>query len=549
MLGRRRFLASAARGIAGASLLGGIGGRVADASSRLAQPTMATPGFDLAGQPVYNVKDYGASGYKQDDARPALQQAIDACGKAGGGTVYVPPGEYTSGQLHMRSGVRLYVEAGATIFAALEGSQFDPPPKSALISGEDLHDIALEGRGTVDGQASYVWEPNDFQDFYIRPNQLQMEALGKPLLRSFPTGFRKESVYPRLVLLLRCQDVRIAGLKFIRSRSWTINPYACKRLVIDGVYVYSSAKEGVWADGIDPDGCQDVRIANSTIETGDDAIVLWSANIWGPALPTEDVTITNCRLSSASSALKFCDGNSNAVRRVTIDNVVINNSNRGLAFMVFDGGVVEDVVVSNVAIETRRFDWFWWGDGDPIHFNIKRRSEVDGTKRENEPPAGKIRNVSISNVIAHGAGTSAINGHPDSWLENIHLDNVRLFVSHDPAAAYETTRAAMVLRQARNFSMRDCEIRWGQPPAATWQSGLIAEDVDGLRLDTVSIAAAPASGAPVIELTNAQDVTLQSSTAKTIGLAGKNTREVHLFQTDAKVSLGPGVDNDVFTQR
>jgi polygalacturonase len=546
LLDRRRFLASAATGIAGASLLGGA---VVDASSRLTQPAIATPGLDLTGQPVYNVKDYGASGHKEDDARPALQQAIDACGGAGGGTVYVPPGEYTSGQLHMKSGVRLYVEAGATIFASLEGGQFDAPPKSALISGEDLHDIALEGRGTIDGQASYVWEPNDFQDFYIRPNQLQMEALGKLLLRSFPTGFRKETVYPRLVLLLRCQDVRIAGLKFIRSRSWTINPYACKRLVIDGVYVYSSAKEGVWADGIDPDGCQDVRIANSTIETGDDAIVLWSANIWGPALPTEDVTITNCRLSSASSALKFCDGNSNAVRRVTIDNVVINNSNRGLAFMVFDGGVVEDVVVSNVAIETRRFDWFWWGDGDPIHFNIKRRSEVDGTKRENEPPAGKIRNVSISNVIAHGAGTSAINGHPDSWLENVHLDNVRLFVSHDPAAPYETTRAAMALRQARNFSMRDCEIRWGQPPAATWQSGLTAEDVDGLRLDTVRVAAAPASGAPVIELTNAQDVTLQSSTAKTIGLAGKNTREVHLFQTDAKVSLGPGVNNDVFTQQ
>jgi hypothetical protein len=45
--------------------------------------------------------------------------------------------------------------------------------------------------------------------------------------------------------------------------------------------------------------------------------------------------------------------------------------------MVFDGGVVEDVVISDVVIETRRFDWFWWGDGDPIHFNIKRRSDVD----------------------------------------------------------------------------------------------------------------------------------------------------------------------------
>jgi len=62
-------------------------------------------------------------------------------------------------------------------------------------------------------------------------------------------------------------------LKLLRSRSWTINPYACKRLTIDGVYIYSSQKDGVWADGIDPDGCQDVHISNCTIETGDDAIV------------------------------------------------------------------------------------------------------------------------------------------------------------------------------------------------------------------------------------------------------------------------------------
>jgi polygalacturonase len=136
-----------------------------------------------------------------------------------------------------------------------------------------------------------------------------MEATRKPLMRPFPTGFPNETVYPRLVLLLRCVDVRITGLKFLRSRSWTINPYACKRLVIDGVSIYSSQKEGVWADGIDPDGCQDVRIANSTIETGDDAIVFYSTDNWGPVLPTENVTVTNCRLSSSSSAIKFCDGN------------------------------------------------------------------------------------------------------------------------------------------------------------------------------------------------------------------------------------------------
>jgi hypothetical protein len=455
----------------------------------------------LCAQPVFNVKDYGATGLKSDNARASLQQAIDACGKARGGTVYVGPGEYTTGQLHLRSGVRLYLEAGATLFASLDGSQFDSPSKAALIYGEDLHDIAIEGRGTMDGQSSYEWRPNgSFLDHYILENQRLMEATGKPLMRPFPHGFPDETIYPRMILLLRCSDVRITGLKFMRSRSWTINPYACKHLVIDGVYIYSSQKEGVWADGIDPDGCQDVRIANSTIETGDDALVFYSADIWGPALPAENITVTNCRLSSASSAIKFCDGNSNAIRRVNIDNVVITNSNRGIAFMVFDGGIVEDVVLSNLTIETRRFDWFWWGDGDPLHFNIKRRSEVDGVKRANEPPAGRIRNVIIQNVIAHGTGASVINGHPASWLEGVRLDNVKLFLSSDPHAAYEHTATALVVRQARGLRMSNVEINWEKPYSSTWRTGLSLEHLADAIIDHVEVHPAPDSKSQRIQL-------------------------------------------------
>jgi hypothetical protein len=458
----------------------------------------------LQAQPVFDAKEYGSTGIKSQDARPALQRAIDACGKAGGGTVYVGPGEYTTGQLHLRSGVRLYLEAGATLFASLDGAQFDPPPKSALLSGEDLHDIALEGRGTLDGQSSYEWRPNSITDFYILTNQRLMEATGKPLMRPFPHGFPGETVYPRMVLLLRCTDVRITGLKFIRSRSWTINPYACKRLLIDGVYIYSSQKEAVWADGIDPDGCQDVRIANSTVETGDDALVFYSADIWGPALPVENVTVTNCRLSSASSAIKFCDGNANAIRRVNIDNVVITNSNRGIAFMVFDGGVVEDVVISNLTIETRRFDWFWWGDGDPLHFNIKRRSEVDGTKRADEPPAGRIRNITIQNVVAHGTGPSVINGHPTSWLEGVRLDNIKLFVSSDPAAPYEHTQTALTVRQARGLRMSNVEIAWEKPFAPGWRNGLSLDQVRDAVLDRVEVQPAPGSKSQGIVSTDAK---------------------------------------------
>jgi hypothetical protein len=283
----------------------------------------------------FNIRDYGATGIKEENAQSAIQKAIDACAEAGGGTVYVPPGAYSTGTLHLRSHVRFHVEAGATIYSIKDKSAFD---KDALFYGEDLVNITLEGRGAIHGQSGYEWRLDDIDDDFIRSNKLMMQAAGRPLRRSFP----KKDQFGKLVLLLRCKDIRIAGLSFIDSPSWTIHPYGCERMVIDGVYIRSSLKEGVWADGIDPDGCKDLRISNCTIETGDDALVFYSMNWFGPALPCENITVTNCRLSSASSAIKFCDGNMNCIRNVTIDNCVITGSNRGIAFMNFDGGYVSD---------------------------------------------------------------------------------------------------------------------------------------------------------------------------------------------------------------
>jgi hypothetical protein len=494
-----------------------------------------------ATEAIFNVKDYGATGRKSDDARPAIQKAIDAAGVAGGGTVYLAPGEYTSGTLHLRSHVRMLIDSGATLYASLDGKAFD---KAALLYGEGVGNITIEGRGTVNGQATYIWQANgNFDDALIRENMLLAKALGKPLMRSFPSGFGTEQMYPHLILLLRCKDVRIAGLSFVRSRSWTINPYACERLTIDGVFIQSSLKEAVWADGIDPDGCKDVRISNSTIETGDDAIVLWSSNIWGPPLPCENITVTNCRLSSASSALKFCDGNMNCIRHVTVDNTVIAGSNRGIAFMVFDGGYVSDVVLANLTIECRRHDWFWWGDGDAIHFNVKRRSEVDGVARPNEPPAGSIRNVLIRNVVAHAQGTSMIHGHPDSWLEGVSLDNIKLFVSNDPESPLQKTVDAMQIRWARNLKLRNLEVIWDKPASEKWRSALRVEDAQDVELDDFGGKQANAA-APAIAFMNVHGATVRNSNALSgtelfLDVAGVMSRGIRLIGNDLSAAKIP----------
>jgi polygalacturonase len=114
-------------------------------------PAWAGP---ATGPAVFNVRDYGAMGLKAGSAQAAIQKAVDACAAAGGGTVYVPPGEYSTGTIQLRSRVRFWVDAGATIFSIKDKAAF---PKDALFYGEDLTGITLEGRGTIDGQGGYEY--------------------------------------------------------------------------------------------------------------------------------------------------------------------------------------------------------------------------------------------------------------------------------------------------------------------------------------------------------------------------------------------------------
>lgn len=48
-------------------------------------------------QQVFNVRDYGAGGEKNQTVTAAIQKAIDACHQQGGGKVVFPAGDYLSG--------------------------------------------------------------------------------------------------------------------------------------------------------------------------------------------------------------------------------------------------------------------------------------------------------------------------------------------------------------------------------------------------------------------------------------------------------------------
>ena len=142
-----------------------------------------------AGVVVFNVKDYGATGKNPTTRARPFKRPSTPVRQAGGGMVYLPPGEYTSGTIHLRSHVRLSLEAGATLFASQDPKAFDDEPtssKAALILRRRPRERLDRGARTVNGQAEYEWRPDDIEDVFLREAKRLMLAQGKSILRPFP---------------------------------------------------------------------------------------------------------------------------------------------------------------------------------------------------------------------------------------------------------------------------------------------------------------------------------------------------------------------------
>ena len=108
----------------------------------------------------FNILNYGAHRDGSANSTDAFRLAIEAAHKAGGGTVYVPPGNYVTGPIQMVSNLTLFFDAGAvvrfpaTVLPFTPGRQqgIETPTPIPLIGGHDLENVAVIGRGRADHQ-------------------------------------------------------------------------------------------------------------------------------------------------------------------------------------------------------------------------------------------------------------------------------------------------------------------------------------------------------------------------------------------------------------
>jgi len=405
----------------------------------------------------YNINDFGAVTNKLSTA--AIQKAVDACHKAGGGTVVVPAGVYITGAIVLKSNINLYLEQGSELRSSENLNDFLLPDgeHSGMLFARDATNISITGQGAVNALGMHFYEkdqnhfPVDFDRNYTRQKDRYL-----PEGVFFTDGPVKRKPRPGMtIVFFHCNQVAIKDITVIDTPVWAIRFSYCEDVLVDGISLLNNLLIPN-SDGIHMTVSRNVRISNCNIVAGDDAIAITGfARIedtpgfnskeqdsyinGNKTIYTENIQVSNCHLQSRSSGIRVGYGQ-HPIRRLTFNNIVISGSNRGIGIFARDSSSIEELIFSNIIIETRLHNGVWWGNGEPIHLSAISRFEGE--------PVGRIKNVQFNNITATGEHGILLYGLNETHLENIRFNNVSLHLRF----GRET------MDYGGNFDLRPCTV-------------------------------------------------------------------------------------------
>lgn len=346
----------------------------------------------------------------------SIQKAIDYISENGGGRLMFYVGRYLTGTIHMKSNVTIQLEEGAIIVGSTNPFDYEKIGSwQALIFAHDQENIAITGKGVIDGQG-----------YRVANNILSMVHKGiikdpQNLIYDRP----RESVRPQNIYFKGCRNVTIQGIILKDPACWNQQYDQCKNLLVDGITVDSKS---YWNnDGVDIVDCDSVIVRNSYFDAADDGICLKSHSA---DFVCQNVYIYNNTIRTSANGIKFGTASRGGFRNITIiNNLVYDTYRSAITFAAVDGGFVENIVVDSLrSINT----------GNVIFLRIGER--IAGKK-------GRINNISISNVYAtvpaskadagysyegpvedlpRNISPSSIVGTPDVAITNVSLRNIEI---------------------------------------------------------------------------------------------------------------------------
>lgn len=395
------------------------------ASVARAVPKIAAPRIP---DRTFNVRDYGATADGTTDDGPAIQRAIDACAKAGGGRVVVPAGTYLVGPIDLASNLDFHLDAGALLNFSDDPARYPvgtfrslPTRHRPLIGAESLHDVVVSGAGILDGQGQRWWDdfrPHKGENGYVDPR-------------------------PKMLCLESCRRVRIEGVTLRNAPMFHMSPTHCADVVIDGVTVRAPAKAPN-TDSCNPSGWN-IEIRNCTFDVGDDNVAVKPFDAPGDGRASvENLFIHDCTFRHGHG-LSVGGQTPGGLRNMRVWRCTFEDTDNGIRFKSArgDGGVVEDVTFEDITMRRVR---------TPIVITSYYFSEPKpGTLDPARPVDAKTpvwRNIRIANVTAADADDAGqIVGLPEMPVEGLVLENVKM-----------GARRPLTIANA-GVTMRDVEVR------------------------------------------------------------------------------------------
>jgi len=490
-------------------------------------------------QGYYNVIKYGAKNDSSKLATPAIDRAIAAASKAGGGTVYFPAGKYLTGSIHLKSNITILIDAGAELHFSDNFDDYLPMVKSRyegvdvtsfspLFYAYKAENITITGRGLINGHGKKWW---DFVEGYKQNQprstwQLEFDQLNKDiLLPDDPKQMERGFLRPPFIQPMFCKNVLIEGITIMNSPFWTVNPEFCENVKIHAVTINNPHSPNT--DGINPESCKNVHISDCHISVGDDCITIKSGKD-GPgrkmAVPAENYTITNCTMLSGHGGVVIGSEMSGDVRKITISNCVFDGTDRGIRIKTARGrgGIVEEIRVDNVIMKNIR--------EQAIVLDMQYAKTAMETVSERTP---RFRNIHFSNITGQVNQAGYLNGLEEMPIENISFNDINL-----------DAKTGFMVQQSKNIEFHNVQVNTEIGPSLT------AILVENLTVDALK-SYSPHDTAAVIDLKNVKDVFLYNAfpvkgTKTYLKLAGAQTENIAIGNNNfSNVKLAIEKNKDV----
>jgi len=492
------------------------------AAAAIPAVSLAASGQDSApaGEParnLFDVRKYGATGDGKTLDTEAVNRAIEAAAVTGGGLVVFPAGSYLCFSIHLKSQVHLLLEQGSAIVAAdspmpgdltgYNGGVYDAAEPNtdwdayqdyghnhwhnSLLWGEDIHDCSITGSGLIWGRGL--------------SNGRGRKGDGAPFVAEQAGAGNKA------IALKNCRNVLLRDFAILKGGHFGLLLTGVDNLTIDNLKIDTDR------DGIDIDCCQNVRVANCTVNSPwDDGICPKSSYALGYARPTRNVTISNCWVTGyyeLGSVLdgtfkKFAPGvvdhptgrikcgteSNGGFINITISNCVFEGC-QGYALESVDGALLEDITITNTTMRDLA--------SGPIFMRLGAR--LRGPKESTK--VGTLKRILISNLECYNAPqnvSSILNGIPGYPIEDVKLSNIYI-------ETIGGATAGMAQIQPPELEAAYPEPRMFGPMPA---SGFFLRHVRNVEMSHVEIANATADARPAFYLADVERADFFAVTAR-----------------------------------